>query len=102
VIFFFASAGASAAYLTVSETFPMETRAMAIAFFYACATGAGGIIGPWLFGSMIGSGDRDQLYIGYLIGAGLMILGGLTEIVLGVNAEQESLEDVADPLTEAG
>ena len=102
VIFFFASAGASAAYLTVSETFPMETRAMAIAFFYACATGAGGIIGPWLFGSMIGSGDRDQLYIGYLIGAGLMILGGLTEIGLGVNAEQESLEDGADPLTVAG
>jgi len=102
VIFFFASAGASAAYLTVSETFPMESRAMAIAFFYACATGVGGIAGPWLFGSLIGSGDRDQLYIGYLIGAGLMVLGGIVEIVLGVNAEQKGLEDVAEPLTEAG
>jgi MFS family permease len=102
VIFFFASAGASAAYLTVSETFPMETRAMAIAFFYACATGVGGITGPWLYGHLIASGNRDTLFYGYLLGAGLMFVAGLVEIVLGVNAEQRSLEQVAEPLTEAG
>src|SRR5436305_9951294 len=99
VIFFFASAGASAAYLTVSEIFPMETRAMAIAFFYAVATGIGGIIGPALYGHQIATGNRYDLFYGYLLGAGLMILGGLTEVVIGVNAEQRGLEDVATPLT---
>jgi MFS family permease len=99
VIFFFASAGASAAYLTVSEVFPMETRAMAIAFFYAIATGVGGIIGPALYGHTIASGNRTTVFYGYLLGAVLMILGGLTEIWLGVNAEQRQLEDVAEPLT---
>jgi len=99
VIFFFASAGASAAYLTVSEIFPMETRAMAIAFFYAVATGIGGIIGPALYGHNIASGNRTTVFYGYLLGAGLMILGGLTEVVIGVNAEQRGLEDVATPLT---
>jgi MFS family permease len=98
-IFFFASAGASAAYLTVSEVFPMETRAMAIAFFYATATGIGGIIGPALYGHNIATGNRTTVFYGYLLGAGLMILGGITEIILGVNAEQRSLEDVAEPLT---
>ena len=98
-IFFFASAGASAAYLTVSEVFPMETRAMAIAFFYATATGIGGIIGPALYGHNIATGNRTTVFYGYLLGAVLMILGGLTEIILGVNAEQRSLEDVAEPLT---
>src|SRR5436305_1154911 len=98
-IFFFASAGASAAYLTVSEVFPMETRAMAIAFFYAVATGIGGIIGPALYGHNIASGNRTTVFYGYLLGAGLMILGGLTEVVIGVNAEQRGLEDVATPLT---
>ncbi len=102
LIFFFASAGASAAYLTVSEVFPMETRAMAIAFFYSIATGLGGIIGPALYGHNIASGSRTTVYYGYLLGAGLMILGGLTEIWLGVNAEQRSLEDVAEPLTAEG
>ena len=89
----------AAAYLTVSEVFPMETRAMAIAFFYATATGIGGIIGPALYGHNIATGNRTTVFYGYLLGAVLMILGGLTEIVLGVNAEQRSLEDVAEPLT---
>ncbi len=98
-IFFFASAGASSAYLTVSEIFPMETRAMAIALFYAAATGIGGITGPWLYGHNIATGNRTTVYYGDLLGAGLMILGGLTEIWLGVNAEKRQLEDVAKPLT---
>ncbi len=102
VIFFFASAGASSAYLTVSETFPMETRAMAIAFFYACATGIGGITGPWLYGHNIATGNRTTVFYGYLLGAGLMILGGLTEVWLGVDAEKQQLEDVAVPLTAEG
>ncbi len=99
VVFFFASAGASAAYLTVSEIFPMETRAMAIALFYSVGTGLGGIIGPVLFGSLIGSGNAGRVAIGYCIGAGLMVAGGCVEAFLGVNAEQKSLEDVATPLS---
>jgi MFS family permease len=102
IIFFFASAGASAAYLTVSEVFPMETRAMAIAFFYAAATGVGGIIGPALYGHNIATGSRTTVLYGYLLGAGLMIAGGLVEIWLGVDAEQRQLEDVARPLTAEG
>jgi MFS family permease len=98
LVFFFASAGASAAYLTVSEIFPMETRAMAIAFFYAIGTGLGGIIGPIYFGKLIESG-RDAVVHGYYIGAGLMIAAGLVELVLGVDAAQRSLEDIAEPLT---
>ena len=99
IIFFFASAGASSAYLTVSEIFPMETRAMAIAFFYAIGTAAGGISGPVLFGVLIASGKRAELAIGYLIGAVLMIAAGLVEVWLGVNAEQKPLEEIATPLT---
>ncbi|HEU0194738.1 MAG TPA: MFS transporter [Gaiellales bacterium] len=99
LIFFFASAGASAAYLTVSEIFPMESRAMAIAFFYAIATGIGGIIGPALYGHNIATGSRTTVFYGYLLGAGLMIVGGLVEVWLGVDAEQRQLEDVATPLT---
>ena len=99
IIFFFASAGASSAYLTVSEIFPMETRAMAIAFFYAIGTAAGGISGPVLFGVLIASGKRAELAIGYLIGAILMIAAGLVEVWLGVNAEQKALEEIATPLT---
>jgi MFS family permease len=99
VIFFFASAGASAAYLTVSEIFPMETRAMAIAFFYAIGTAAGGISGPVLFGVLIASGKRSELAVGYVIGAVLMIAAGLVEVWLGVNAEQKPLEEIATPLT---
>ena len=99
IIFFFASAGASSAYLTVSEIFPMETRAMAIAFFYAIGTAVGGISGPLLFGVLIASGKRGDLTIGYLIGAVLMIAAGLVEVWLGVNAEQKPLEEIATPLT---
>ena len=86
VIFFFASAGASAAYLTVSEVFPMETRAMAISFFYAVGTAIGGITGPLLFGRLIEAGGETNVMYGYLLGAALMIAAGIVEIVLGVEA----------------
>ena len=99
VTFFLASAGASAAYLTASEIFPMETRALAIAFFYATGTAAGGISGPLLFGHLIDSGSRSNVAIAFFIGAGAMALGGLAELAWGVKAEQEALEDVAKPLT---
>jgi MFS family permease len=103
VIFFFASAGASAAYLTASEIFPMETRAMCIAFFYAIGTAAGGIAGPLLFGKLIddasASKDITAIAIGYFIGAALMIGGGIVEAVLGVKAEGQTLENIAKPLT---
>ncbi|MGZ4318503.1 MAG: MFS transporter [Gaiellaceae bacterium] len=96
--FFLASAGASAAYLTASEIFPMETRALAIAFFYAVGTAAGGITGPLFFGKMI-TGKTSDLMIAFLVGATVMALGGLAEIFLGVRAEQAPLEDIAEPLT---
>ena len=99
VTFFLASAGASAAYLTVSEIFPMETRALAIAFFYAIGTGLGGIIGPLLFGNLIATKDRNMVMVAFLIGAGVMALGGIAELFLGVKAENTQLEDVAKPLT---
>jgi MFS family permease len=99
VIFFFASAGASAAYLTVSEIFPMETRAMAISFFYAVGTAIGGITGPLLFGRLIQSGGETNVMYGYLLGAALMVAAGCVEIALGVKAEQQQLEDIAKPLT---
>jgi MFS family permease len=99
VTFFLASAGASAAYLTVSEIFPMETRALAIAFFYAVGTGLGGIIGPLLFGHLIATHNRNMVMVAFLIGAGVMALGGVAEIFLGVRAESTQLEEVAEPLT---
>jgi MFS family permease len=99
VTFFLASAGASSAYLTVSEIFPMETRAMAIAFFYAVGTAIGGVTGPYLFGKMIESGEESQVAIAFFLGAGVMALGGIAEIFLGVKAEQAELEDIAKPLT---
>ena len=103
IIFFLASAGASAAYLTASEVFPMETRALCIAFFYAVGTAAGGISGPLLFGWLIdrASADKDVtgIAIGYFIGAVLMIGGGVVEAFLGVKAEGKSLESIAQPLT---
>jgi MFS family permease len=99
VTFFLASAGASAAYLTVSEVFPMETRALAIAFFYAVGTGLGGIVGPLLFGHLIGTNDRTYVMVAFLIGSGVMALGGIAELFLGVRAEQVQLEDIAKPLT---
>jgi MFS family permease len=99
VIFFFASAGASAAYLTVSEIFPVEVRAKAIAVFFAVAQ-TFGAFGPWFYGQLIGSGkDHFALFVGYLIGAGIMFLGAVVEMFLGVNAEQQSLEDIARPLS---
>jgi MFS family permease len=99
VIFFFASAGASAAYLTVSEIFPMETRAMAIAFFCATGTIVGGFGGPLLFGALIVSGEPGQIFIGYLVGALVMIAGGVIQAVMGVEAAQRDLEDIAPPLS---
>ncbi|MDT5340849.1 MAG: hypothetical protein QOE52_33 [Mycobacterium sp.] len=99
--FFFASAGASAAYLTVSEIFPMETRALAIAFFYAVGTGIGGISGPLIFGQLIESEERGQVVWSFLIGAAVMAAAGLVELWLGVAAEQRPLEELALPLTVA-
>ncbi len=97
--FFLASAGASAAYLTVSEIFPMETRALAIAFFYAVGTGIGGIIGPLLFGNLIASGNRGEVAVAFFIGAAAMAVGGIVELFYGVRAEQVPPEDIAKPLT---
>jgi MFS family permease len=102
VVFFFASAGASAAYLTVSELFPMETRAMAIAFFYAVGTALGGIIGPVLFGRLVETGEVTAVTNGYFLGAGLMIAAGLVELAIGVEAAGRSLEKLAPPLSAAG
>ncbi|MGN6871204.1 MAG: MFS transporter [Solirubrobacteraceae bacterium] len=100
ITFFFASAGASAAYLTVSEIFPMETRALAIAFFYALGTGLGGIIGPVLFGNLIDHGET-AVAVGFLIGAAVMAIGGVAELLFGVRAEGVPLENIAKPLTVA-
>jgi len=99
VIFFFASAAASAAYLTVGETFPLEIRALAIAFFYAVGTGIGGIIGPLLFGALIDTGSRAGIFGGYCLGALLMIGAAVVEWRWGVAAERKPLEAVAPPLT---
>lgn len=99
VCFFFASSGASAAYLTVSEIFPMETRALAIAFFYAVGTAAGGIVGPVMFGQLVGSGSAIAMAIGFAVCAAVMALGGVAELVFGVKAEQQTLENLAQPLT---
>ncbi len=99
VVFFFASAGVSAAYLTVSEIFPMETRALAIAVFYAVGTGIGGIIGPQLFGRLVPTGNATDVFYALALGAVLMIVGGLVEIVFGVKAERRGLEGIAKPLT---
>jgi MFS family permease len=98
VIFFFASAAASSAYLTAGETFPLEIRALAIAFFYAIGTGVGGIAGPWLFGHLIDSGSRASVFAGYLLGSTLMIAAALVEAIWGVAAERKPLESVARPL----
>jgi MFS family permease len=99
IVFFFASAAASAGYLTVSEVFPMEIRAMAIALFYSIATALGGISGPVIFGQLIGTGNVTNLFIAYLLSAGLMIFAAVIELILGVRAEGQSLENVARPLT---
>jgi MFS family permease len=98
VIFFFASAAASSAYLTVSETFPLEIRALAIAVFYAIGTGVGGIAGPWLFGILIDTGSRMSVFGGYLLGAVLMVAAGVIAALYCVPAERKPLESVARPL----
>jgi MFS family permease len=102
IIFFIASAAASSAYLTVSEIFPLEIRAMAIAIFYAIGTLAGGVGAPILFGWIIGTGSITGLFIGYLVAAGLMIFGAVIEAWIGVPAERRSLEHVAAPLSSKG
>jgi MFS family permease len=102
VIFFFASAAASAAYLTVSESFPLEARALAIAFFYAVGTGIGGVASPWLMGMLIGTGERGEVFLGYLLGAGLMVAAALVELAIGIKAERQPLEQVARPLSSVG
>ena len=98
IVFFFASAAASSAYLTVSEIFPLEIRALAIAFFYAIGTGGGGVIGPLLLGALINTGSRGSVAIGYVVGAALMIGAAAVEAIWGVAAEGKALESVAPPL----
>ena len=98
-IFFFASAAASSAYLTISEIFPLELRALAIALFYAVGTAIGGIAAPWLFGVLIGSGSRAAVSNGYAFGAALMLAAAAVEAWLGVDAERKSLERIAAPLS---
>ena len=99
MVFFFASAGASAGYLTVSEIFPIEIRAEALAVFFAIAQIVGAV-GPAFYGVLIGNGtSRTGLTIGYVVGGGIMIIGGLVEIVFGIDAEGKPLEQIAAPLT---
>lgn len=98
IVFFVASAAASSAYLTVSETFPLEIRAMAIAVFYALGTLVGGAVSPWLLGTLIGTGSRVRVFEGYALGAGLMIAAGLIEWAWGIAAERKPLEAVCRPL----
>lgn len=101
LVFFFASAAASSAYLTVGESFPLEIRALAIALFYAFGTGVGGIAGPWVFGILIGSGERSSIAWGYGFGACLMLVAAAIQWRWGLAAERRSLEDVAAPLSRA-
>jgi MFS family permease len=98
-VLFVASAGASSAYLTVSEVFPMETRALAIAFFYAIGTFAGGVTGPLVFSRLVSTGKVADTAVAFVVGASLMMAAGLVELFLGVRAERQSLEDIAQPLT---
>jgi len=97
-VFFFASAAASSAYLTVGECFPLEVRASAIAWFYAIGTALGGIAGPVVFGHLIASGERADVFMGYALGGGLMLAAAVVAVFLAVDAERRSLEDVAAPL----
>jgi MFS family permease len=98
-IFFFASAAASSAYLTVSESFPLEARALAIAFFYAVGTASGGVVAPYFFAALIGTGERSQVFNGYLFGAALMVGAAMVELVIGIKAERQPLESVAKPIS---
>jgi MFS family permease len=97
-VFFLASAAASSAYLTVSEVFPLEMRALAISIFYAVGTGVGGFAAPALFGALIETGSRDALFYGYLVAAALMLVAAGVAAVIGVDAERKSLEEIAPPL----
>src|SRR5437763_12462324 len=101
-IFFIASVAQSSAYLHVSQIFPLEIRALAIAIFYAIGTLAGGVGAPLLFGWIIGTGSVTALFVGYLVAAALMIFGAVTEAWIGVPAERRSLEHVAAPLSSKG
>ncbi|MFC7166701.1 MFS transporter [Halospeciosus flavus] len=101
VIFFFASPAASSAYLTASEVFPLETRAQAIAVFYAIGTGVGGVVAPAIFGRIIGTGSRTMLFAGYVFAAALMLVAAVVGWKFGVDAEQEALEDISSPLSSA-
>ena len=101
VIFFFASAAASSAYLTASEIFPLEARALAIAIFYAIGTAVGGAVGPALFGYLVGSGVIVAVAVGYGVAAVLMLIAAAAEVRFGVDAEQKSLESIAQPLSGA-
>jgi len=101
VIFFFASAAASAAYLTISEIFPLEIRALAIALFFSVGTAVGGILAPWIFGRLIGSGSRVNVFYGYVAAAVLMFAAAIVEIAFGVKAERAPLEELASPLSSA-
>jgi len=98
IIFFFASPAASSAYLTVSETFPLEVRALAIAMFYSIGTGIGGVAGPALFGALIDTGSRNSVFAGYLLGSGLMIVAAVVAWRFAISAERRTLEAVARPL----
>jgi MFS family permease len=102
VIFFFASAASSSAYLTVSEVFPLELRGMAIALFYAVGTTVGGTVAPWLFGRLIDTGVRVNLFYGYLLASALLLAAVVVTILFGVKAEGASLEAVAEPLSQSG
>jgi len=86
----------------VSEIFPLELRALAIAVFYAFGTAAGGVFAPWLFGELIGSGSRSSVFGGYALGAGLMLIAAAVEAWIGIDAERTSLERVAPPLSIVG
>jgi MFS family permease len=101
IIFFVASPAASAAYLTVSETFPLEIRAVAIAVFYAIGTGLGGVAAPYIFGKLIESGARISVFYGYAFGAALMVAAAIVAAFFAVRAEGRTLEDVAKPLSSA-
>jgi MFS family permease len=99
LLFFFASPAASAAYLTVSEVFPLEVRALAIAVFYSAGTAVGGIVAPWFFGRLIDTGSRAALFSGYLTAVALMLAAAIVELALGISAERKSLEEVAAPIS---
>lgn len=99
VIFFFASAAASSAYLTVGEAFPLEVRAVAISLFYAVGTALGGVAGPAIFGGLIAEGSRPRIFLAYLLGAAAMIAAAIAQAAFGLDAERKSLEEVAPPLS---